>query len=76
MRDGKDVPVTGKPDVRHGRRHANEPDRRDIVYSKGGKLAMNAKAAVAKDGKTMTATTTGTDAKGQAINNVAVYTKQ
>ena len=37
---------------------------------------MTAKASVSKDGKTMTVTYTGTDPKGQAINNVAVYTKQ
>jgi hypothetical protein len=31
---------------------------------------------VSTDGKTMTVTTTGTDAKGVAVHNVAVYTKQ
>lgn len=47
----------------------------NIDYKKGGKPAMNAKAAVAKDGKTMTVTYTGTDAKGQAFTNTAVYAK-
>ena len=37
---------------------------------------MTAKASVAKDGKTMTVNYTGTDPKGQAINNVALYVKQ
>jgi hypothetical protein len=35
-----------------------------------------AKVAVAADGKSMTVTTTGTDPKGQAVNNVAHYTRQ
>ena len=51
------------------------PTEANIDYKKGGKLAMNAKAVAAKDGKTMNVTYTGTDAKGQAFTNVVVYTK-
>jgi hypothetical protein len=36
---------------------------------------MTTKLAISPDGKTMTLTSTGTDPKGQAIQNVAVYTK-
>jgi hypothetical protein len=46
------------------------------LYKKGGKLVMTTKVAIAADGKTMTVTSTGTDAKGQAVTNVAHYTKQ
>jgi hypothetical protein len=31
---------------------------------------------VSKDGKTMTITTTGTNAKGEKLHNVAVYEKK
>ena len=33
-------------------------------------------SVVSSDGKTRTVTTTGVDAKGQTVNNVAVYEKQ
>ena len=46
------------------------------LYKKGGKVVMTTKVAIAADGKTMTVTTTGTDAKGQAVNNVGHYIKQ
>jgi len=34
------------------------------------------KRVVSKDGKVLTVTTKGTNAKGEATNNVAVYDKQ
>jgi hypothetical protein len=52
------------------------PTESTIVYKKAGKTVATLKASVAKDGKTMTTTTDGTDPKGQAMHNVALYTKQ
>ena len=52
------------------------PSESTIVYKKAGKTIATVKASVAKDGKTMTTTTDGTDAKGQKMHNVAHYTKQ
>jgi hypothetical protein len=75
-RDGKDVPVTGLPAYDTAALTQTGPNDVSIAYKKGGKLAMSAKASVSKDGKTMTVTYTGTDPKGQAINNVGVYVKQ
>jgi hypothetical protein len=75
MRDGKDVPVTGSPMYDTAALTQTSPTEANIDYKKGGKLAMNAKAVAAKDGKTMNVTYTGTDAKGQAFTNVVVYTK-
>jgi hypothetical protein len=37
---------------------------------------MTSKASVATAGQTMTLTATGTDPKGQAVQDVTVYTKQ
>jgi hypothetical protein len=76
MRDGKEeAPVTGNPmfDVVTSTRESATAGTN--VYKKGGKVAMTTTVAVSADGKMMTITSTGTDPKGQAIHNVAVYTK-
>ena len=76
-RDGKtESPVTGNPmfdTIMATRESANAGTN---LYKKGGKLVSTTKVAIAADGKTMTVTTTGTDAKGQAINNVSHYVRQ
>jgi hypothetical protein len=76
MRDGMDAPVTGNPAYDTVGVTQASPTEGTIVYKKGDKAIVTVKTAVSKDGKTMTATTTGTDPKGQAMNNVALYTKQ
>lgn len=76
MRDGKDSPVTGNPGYDAVAITQTSPTEGTIVYKLGGKTAMTAKTSVSKDGKTLTVTYSGTDPKGQAISNVAVYTKQ
>jgi hypothetical protein len=77
LRDGKEeAKVTGSPlfdTVTASRESANAGTN---LYKKAGKLVMTSKVDVAADGKSMTVTSTGTDAKGQAVNNVAHYTKQ
>ena len=77
LRDGKEeAKVTGNPmfdTVTASRESANAGTN---LYKKGGKLVMTTKVAIAADGKSMTVTSTGTDAKGQAVNNVAHYTRQ
>ena len=45
-------------------------------WKKGGKATITSKVMVSADGKTMTITQTGTNGKGEAVNNVVVYTKQ
>jgi hypothetical protein len=39
-------------------------------------VAQTLRRVVSKDGKTMTVTTKGTNAQGQAVNNVAVFAKE
>jgi hypothetical protein len=74
--DGKDVPIFGNnlnaDSVAVTRIDANTLE---VVNKKGGKVTTSQKNVVAADGKTRTVTTTGTDAQGQKINNVAVYEK-
>jgi len=76
MRDGKEeAPVTGNPmfDVVTSTRASATAGTN--VYKKAGKVVMTTKLAISADGKTMTLTSTGTDPKGQAVHNVAIYTK-
>jgi hypothetical protein len=75
--DGKDVPVTGNnpnADMLAVRRI----DARTLqsVSKKNGKVTITQRNVVAADGKTRTVTTTGTDAQGQKVNNVAVFERQ
>jgi hypothetical protein len=43
---------------------------------KGDKVVQVLARVVSQDGKTMTVTTKGTNAQGQAVNNVGVFEKQ
>jgi len=74
--DGKDYPLTGSriaDTVSLKRIDARTTVRTD---KKGGKVAQTLRRVVSQDGKTMTVTTKGTNAEGQAVNNVAVFNKQ
>lgn len=76
VRDGKEeAPVVGNPmfDVVTSTRTTATAGTN--VYKKGGKVVMTTTLAISPDGKTMTLTSTGSDAKGQAIHNVSIYTK-
>ena len=46
------------------------------MSKQGGKVTITQRNVVAADGKSRTVTTTGTDPKGQKVNNVAVFEKQ
>jgi len=73
--DGKDMPVMGTPDydmvavTRNGNTITG-------TRKKGGKQVQTFTTVVSADGKTRTTTTTGTDAKGQKVDNAQVYDKQ
>jgi hypothetical protein len=45
------------------------------VDSKGGKTVMTYHRVVSKDGKTMTVSSKGTNAQGQAVDNMIVFEK-
>jgi hypothetical protein len=74
--DGKDYPLTGSQIadmVSLKRIDARTTERTD---KKGGKVAQTITRVVSQDGKTMTATVKGTNAQGQAVNNVVMFEKQ
>jgi hypothetical protein len=74
--DGKDVPYEGNPDGDMAAPTKIDDNSYSNTWKKGGKATITAKVAVSADGKTMTITQTGTNTKGEAVNNSLVYTKQ
>jgi hypothetical protein len=74
--DGQPHPVTGNPDV--DARSYTRVDANTVISAsvKAGKLVQVATIVLSQDGRTITTTTRGTDARGQQVNTVAVYDKQ
>ncbi len=74
--DGKDAPISGNnPNADMLAVKRINANTLEVVYKKDGKVTTKQRSVVAADGKTRTVTTTGTDAQGQKVNNVAVYEK-
>ena len=74
--DGKDYPLTGSAaadTVSLKRIDANTTERTD---KKGEKVVATFTRKVSSDGKTLTTTHKGTNAQGQAVNNLLVLEKQ
>ena len=75
--DGKDYPISGSAlgadKVSLKRIDARTSERTD---KKNGKPVVTIRRVVSADGKTMTATSKGTNAEGKPMNNVAVFEKQ
>lgn len=74
--DGKDYPVTGSPDFDAISLKRVDAVTTDATLKKGGKVVQTSTRVVSKDGKTLTLTVKGTNAKGQAVNNVTVFDKR
>jgi hypothetical protein len=74
--DAKDYPVTGSQIYDTVSLKRIDAWTTEGTYKKGSTEALTMRRAVSQDGKTMTVTTTGKNAQGQAINSVAFYQKQ
>jgi len=74
--DGKDVPWVGNPDADTASPKRIDDNNYENGWKKGGKPTITSKGMVSVDGKALTVTSTGKNAKGDAVNNVAVYDKQ
>ena len=75
--DGKDMPVVGNnPDADTIARTRVNASTVRTVSKKAGKVTTTQTSAVSADGKTRTVTTKGVNAKGQTVNNVAIYERQ
>ena len=74
--DGKDVPWAGNPMADTASPKRIDANTYENVWKKAGKATVTAKVAVSKDGKTLTVSQKGTDAKGAPVSSVAVYDRQ
>jgi hypothetical protein len=75
--DGNDATITGNnPNADTVSVKRIDARTLEIVNKKGGKVTTSQTNVVSVDGKTRTVTTTGVDAQGRKVNNVAVYEKQ
>ena len=74
--DGKDVPVVGNPNADMAARTRVDANTTQLVNKKGGNVMSTVTIVTSADGKTLTITTKGKDAKGQNVDSVAVYEKQ
>ena len=74
--DGKDVPYEGNPDADTAAPMKIDDNSYSNTWKKGGNVTISVKVVVSADGRTLTITQTGTNAKGQAVNNAIVYNKQ
>jgi hypothetical protein len=72
--DGKDVPITGNnPNADTVAVKRIDANTLETVAKKDGKVTTTQRNVVSADAKTRTVTTTGVDAQGEKVNNVAVY---
>ena len=75
--DGKPVAIQGAVDANTTRVYKRIDSRTyEYVQSVAGNQTTTVRTVVSADGKTRTATTTGRNAQGQTVNNVAVSDRQ
>ena len=74
--DGKEYPITGDPDRDSTTMKRIDAYTTEVAGKKAGKPTVTFRRVVSKDGKTLTIRETGTDGKGQKVNNVASYVKE
>jgi hypothetical protein len=74
--DGSDAVWAGNPLADTATPKRVDANTYENTWKKDGKPTVTAKVVVSKDGKTMTVTQTGTDAKGAKFTSVAVYDRQ
>ena len=74
--DGKDNAVKGDPNRDMTAMKKIDDNTFDQTNKKGGKVTTTSKIVYARDGKSRTITTTGTNPQGVKVNNVVVWDKQ
>jgi hypothetical protein len=73
--DGKDYPIMGLPNADTIALKKIDDFRGTATLKKNGKVTITNTRTIAKDGKTMTIKSKGTDAKGEKIDDVWVFVK-
>jgi hypothetical protein len=74
--DGKDRPLAGNPDSDSLSLKRIDGSTTEVTQKRAGKVVITGTRVISPDGKVMTITTKGTNAKGQAINDVEVFEKR
>jgi hypothetical protein len=74
--DGKDYPFTGNPNADTISLKRIDDFTIEATTKKAGKVVTVGKRVISKDGKIMTITSKGTNAKGETVNNTLVYDKR
>ena len=76
MYDGKEYPATGTADYDTVATRRINANTGETVRTKSGKIVQTVTRVLSADGKTLTLTTKGVNAKGESISSVAVYERQ
>jgi len=71
--DGKDYPVTGRPDVDTMMLKRIDANTVEATAKKGSTVIQTVRSTVSADGKTRTSTVKGKNAQGQNIDHVLLY---
>lgn len=74
--DGKDYPASGNPDVDAVVLKQIDARTVEVIQKKSGKPTLTVRRSVSADGKTMTVSSSGKNAAGVAVSNVAVYDRK
>jgi hypothetical protein len=74
--DGKDRPQTGNPNADSLSLKRVDAFTAEFTQKKAGKVVITGTRTISKDGKVLTITTKGTNAKGQTIHDVEVFEKR
>ena len=74
--DGKDRPATGTADADALSLKRIDAFTAEFTQKKAGKVVSTGTRVISKDGKVMTITTKGTNAKGQTLNDVVIFDKR
>ena len=73
--DGKDYPVKGLANTTWAFTRVDDHTY-DLVTKRGGRITARSRTVVSPDGATRITITTGTNAQGQTVRNVAVYERR
>src|SRR5262245_19862383 len=74
--DGKDYPVSGNPDYDMTTLKRIDAYKTESTKKKAGKVVVTTIRVVSKDGKTLTITEKGVNAKGEKFSSIVVFEKQ
>jgi hypothetical protein len=74
--DGKDYPVSGNPRVGTIAQVRVDAYTAKTTTKRDGKITATSVRVISEDGKTMTITSSGTDDKGVAFNDILVFHKR